>query len=117
MSRRQGYWKDVDRTTDVAEESVREHQAGQEFPTLQCNINRNTKPAVVGRGEKNLKAIIFDCDGVPEDSEIVACRAVAGMIGGKLPGGMPAERFMTGIAGRKDEDILHALRPDEQTTE
>src|SRR3546814_2629821 len=63
----------------------------------------------VGRGEKNWKAIIFDCDGVLVDSEIVACRVVAGMIGGKLPGGMPVERFMTRFAGRKDEDILHEL--------
>jgi HAD superfamily hydrolase (TIGR01509 family) len=56
-----------------------------------------------------LKAIVFDCDGVLVDSEIVASRVVATMIGDRVPGGMSFERFMHRFAGQKTEDSLREL--------
>lgn len=56
-----------------------------------------------------MEAIIFDCDGVLVDSEIIASRVVADLVGRHLPGGLPTEEFMVRFAGRKDDEILEEL--------
>ena len=54
-----------------------------------------------------LDLVIFDCDGVLVDSEVIACRILADMVAEHVPG-LDKARFAVESVGRSDKAVLEA---------
>ncbi|NNG05705.1 MAG: HAD-IA family hydrolase [Inquilinus sp.] len=63
------------------------------------------------RSEAPMELILFDCDGVLVDSEIIACRILADLIGEYVPA-MDRKRYASAIFGSTDDQIVAAAEAE-----